>query len=551
MPKMMDRRIAIAGLAGSAIVAAKALVSQARSSTQRILDVTDFGVSPASSAADNLASFRRAVSTAPAGSVLRLPPTGEKAVVIDTSGGWQGAVQIDKSLTLQIDGNLRASHSAISTNPSFILNIVAPGITLTGAGRIIGDGTFDDTNAGSDETMPGLIRVAADDFTMTGIALVDPPKVGLLLYQCRGARITDSRFLGGPGVYGDTSHFAIRAAGGGRHLFQNNRFLPAADGGMCVQCIMLVTSHDNVIIANHAQHPYEKLVYCFGDRNVARDNVVEGNPGNIPGTNIQGTITGVFRFHGSGNRVENNRTSNCAAGAQIMEGSGHQVIGNHFESCGQTGISAYDCDLTDSVFRDNICTRGGLAGFLAGDGMRLISDRSAARNVVIADNEISGFSISDPIDAIPGWTARRSLGRNSIVKPSVGNGRYYVADRGGLTGVREPHWPTTPGTTVVDGTMRWVALAYEGGQAEIKLAGRSATVPVSDSVITGNRVHGGQLGIFTANVIRSRITENDIDATAWAMVEEEGRQNQWQNNVVRGTAKRTVRTLSPTSMSAD
>jgi hypothetical protein len=542
--KAINRRTVL-GVSGAALLSAGGLWSVARA--QPKLNLADFGVSPSATPQTNLAAFRKAVAAAPAGAVLRLPPTAPLVCRIDTSGGWQGAVQIDKPLTLQIDGDLQATHGGIRNNPPFMLNITAPGVTLNGSGRIIGDGSFDDSNGGTDETMPGLVRVAADGFTMTGIELVSPPKIGLLLYQCRNARIDRARFSGGPSRYRDTGHFAIRAAGGGRHIFSANRFYPAPDGGMCVQCIMLSTSHDNLFTDNHAQHPYEKLVYGFGDRNVARNNVVVGNPGYIPGTNVQGTITAVFRFHGSFNRVEANQTSNCAGGAQMMDGTAHQVMNNRFLGCGQSALSAYQSDLSNSRFSGNVGTRAALAGFLAGDGMRLISDRGPARNLIVEDNEIVGFSAADPIATISPWTSRQAFGRNSLVKPGTGNGRYYIALNDGRSGPREPRWPDTPGAIVTDGTLRWATTPFEGGQAEIKLSGRGATAPIVDSLVRNNKTRGGRLGIVTQFVTRSRISNNQVDASAWAMVEEGGNHNRWEGNRIAGTASRTVRNLARTS----
>lgn len=544
-----SRRTAVAGLAGGlAVTAHPALLANSGSHTgSTVLNLTDFGVSPSATPLQNLARLKDAIANAPSGATLYLPRTGPLACAIDTRGGWTGAVQIDKPLTLRIDGALQATHSALRPNPPFILNVTAPGVTISGSGRIIGDGSIDDTNAGIDENLPGLIRVAADDFTMTGVEMVTPPKVGLMLYQCRRARIEGARFTGGPKVYGDTSHFAIRAAGGGQHVFNRNRFYPAADGGMCVQCIMLAGANDSIITDNHATHPYEKLVYAFGDRNIARNNVVVGNPDFIPGTNIQGTITGVFRFHGSSNRVEGNRSSNCAGGAQMMDGTAHTVVGNRFMDCGQSAISAYRSDLSGSTFRGNVGTRGNLIGFVVGDGMRLISDNGPARGVTVEDNDISGFSVSDPIAAIQTLTRHRTYGRNSLVKPGIGNGRFYEAQNAGTSGPIEPQWPDRPGAVVLDGTIRWVTIAYEGGQAEIKLSGRDANAPIADSLILKNRTSGGRLGIVTQFVTRSRISGNNIAASEWAMVEEVGDRNVWQGNVLSGPTNRAVRNLARTS----
>ena len=560
MAKRISRRTALVGAAGGIVVGAGIAATGGKGRSQAldasdqakhsnlVVDLASFGVSPEATPQENLARFKRAVANTPLGATLRLPPTGLQACTIDTSGGWSDAVWIDKPLVLQIEGNLKATHSAVRHNPPFIINVTAPGVLISGTGRIIGSGWIDDTNAGTDEVFPGLIRVAADDFTMTGVEVVAPPKVGLMLYQCHGARIRGVRFTGGPTVYGDTSHFAIRAAGGGRHVFDGNRFYPAADGGMAVQCIMLAGSHGNLFTRNHALHPYEKLIYAYGDRNIARDNTVIGNPGFIPGTNIQGTITAVIRFHGSFNRVESNHTRDCAGGVQMMDGSAHMVIGNQFLSCGQSAISAYRSDLSESIFASNVGTRGSLAGFVAGDGMRLISDKGRANNVLVELNQISGFSVADAIATIAAWKGGKAFGRNSVVKPTRANGRYYSARVVGVTAPQEPKWPESPGDAVVDGTVTWVCVAYEGGQAEITLNGMNAGAPITASAILNNQTSGGRYGIVTQFLTHSRIAGNRLQASEWGLVENAGRHNRWQYNDVSGTPHTGVRDLDTSSI---
>ncbi len=544
---VIDRRTLIAGMASGIIVSAEATsCSAAPVHNGVVLDLAEFGVSPGATPQENLSGFKKAISHAPPGAMLHLRPTAPLACRIEVGGDWSTAITIDRPVILRIDGDLQASHAGAPPASSFMLNITAPGVTITGTGRIIGSGAIDDGNSGTDETFPGLIRVSADNFVMTEIELVTPPKVGLMLYQCRKAKIVRARFSGGPKVYGDTGYFAIRAAGGGEHLFDTNRFYPAEDGGMFVQCIMLGGSHDNLFTGNHARYPYEKLIYGYGDRNVAKDNIVIGNPGYIPGTNIQGTITSVFRFHGSFNTVQNNHAHGCAGGAQMMDGRAHIVVDNEFLSCGQSAISAYRGNISGSTFRRNVGTRADLAGFVAGDGIRIVSD-DAASGIVVENNRISGFSTPDPIATLAVWRGRTSFGRNSLVRPRAGNGRFYMAQGTGVSATNEPRWPAAPGETVVDGTVTWVTIAYEGGQAGLKLYGSSAAAPITGSTISGNRIDGGRYGIVTRFVTHSRIVGNILDASEWGMVEDAGSHNIWKSNDIRGTASRQVQNLASTS----
>lgn len=505
------------------------------------VDLAAAGVRPENSPQANRVNLQRAISAAPPGAALHLPASEGRACRVETRFGWPQAVQISKPLTIRIDGALQATHAGHFPLPSYLFNVTAPRVRFEGGGRIIGPGTIDDRNAGTDETLFGLVRVAADDFTLTGVEIVTPPKVGLMLYQCRRARIVNARFTGGPRIYRDTGHFAIRANGGGDHVFEGNRFYPAPDGGMAVQCIMLVGSHGNLLIRNHATRPFEKLVYAFGDRNVAQENTVEGNRDFIPGLNAQGTYTAVIRFHGSNNVVERNRTDYCAGGAQMMDGNGHLVNANSFLNCGQSAISAYQGDLRDCTFTGNTCTRGPLAGFVAGSGIHLVADKGSARRLVVADNVVSGFSVDHPLEAVVRWRARSAYGLNWLIRPGIDNGRYYVTTNEGVSGPREPRWPDRPGETVQDGALRWVAVPYEGGQAGIAVGGGGPAKMIDGAVIRNNQISGGRVGLATRYLRNSTVSANRIDVTAEPLVDQAGGQNAWQGNTLRGAPARLVR----------
>nr|WP_294811015.1 right-handed parallel beta-helix repeat-containing protein [uncultured Sphingomonas sp.] len=513
------------------------------------VSLADYGVSPTNTAAENLVRFKKAVAACPPGARLRLPPTAPLACQMDTSGGLSAAVVIDKRIHLVIDGDLKATHSVVQNNPPFILNITAEGVTVSGTGRIIGDGTINDTNTGTDETMPGLIRVAADDFTMTGVEIVSPPKTGLLLYQCYRARIVGAKFTGGPTAYSDTSYFAIRANGGGSHVFDGNRFYPDAKGGMFVQCIVLNTTRDCIVTGNTALRPYEKLVYGFGDRNIASHNIVVGNTGFIPGTNIGGTITSVIRFHGNDNKIDGNLTSHCAGGAQCMDGGGNEITNNQFLLCGQTGISAYRANLERTKVSNNRCTYGALPGFVTGDGIRLYANDGPSRFLSVDGNTCIGFSTADPVANVAAWKGNTLFPKVSLIKPIKGNGRYYIIrGSGGRSGSTEPVWPSAPGATVIDGDLTWVAVPYEGGQAEIKVEGAGVGKEIAESMFLNNNTSGGGYGLVTNYVVDSKISLNKCNASLWGLVENNGARNRWEWNDILGTSNLGVQNLAPTSI---
>lgn len=531
------------------------------------VSLADYGVSPSATPAENLARFKAALAACPVGARLRLPPTAPLTVKLDTSGGASTMPAIDKRLHLVIDGDLEATHSVAGANASCLLVNTAEGTTVSGTGAFIGNGIIRDTNENVPEgQFPCLLRNTAANFTCTGVTFAKIPQIGLHLWAGNRAVVDGCTFTGGPVVYGDTAHFGIRAVGCSQLAITGNRFYPDADSGMQVQGILLSGCSESVISHNVATRPYEKLVYAYGDRNIAIGNTVVGNTGFVPGTNIKGSITAVIRFHGGDNRVSNNLTINCAGGAQMMDGKGAQVTDNSFLACGQGAISIYQANLERTRVAGNHCTRGDLSGFLAGDGIRISATASVpgappspstnetpSKSISIEGNTVSGFSVSDPIANIAKWKGSAYYGVHSVVRPENGNGRFYVATKAGTSGGTEPTWPTGVSPvreTVTDGGLTgvvWETYAYEGGQAEIRVEGGGVNTEIAESAILNNHTSGGQLGLVTSHVIDSRISLNQFNAATFGMTENSGARNRWEFNDVKGMADTRIRNLAATS----
>jgi parallel beta-helix repeat protein len=524
------------------------------------VSLADYGVSPSATPVENLARFKEAISACPVGARLRLPPTAPLTVKLYTNGGASSMPVIDKRLHLIIDGDLEATHSVHGVNASCLLVNTAEGTVVSGSGSFIGDGAIRDTNEPVPEgRFPCLLRNTAANFTCTGVTFAKIPQIGLHLWGGDRAVVDGCKFTGGPVAYGDTAHFGIRAYGCSQLIISGNRFYPDAGSGMQVQGILLSGCSECIISQNVATRPYEKLVYAYGSRNIAIGNTIVGNSGFIPGTNIQGTITSVIRFHGDDNKVNDNLTINCAGGAQMMDGSGAEVADNKFLKCGQGAISIYQGNTSKTRIINNQCTYGELAGFVVGDGIRVVADSSngntqPSKSILIEGNTISGFSVSKPLAKVAGWGNGIYYGLNSVVKPTGdGNGRFYVATKAGTSGGTEPDWPSTvwpvPATVVDGGSggVIWTTFAYEGGQAEIKVEGGGTGKEVAESTILNNNMSGGLLGLVTNHVIESKVSLNKVDALEYALTENNGANNRWEFNDVKGFAFPDIRNLSATS----
>ena len=67
---------------------------------------------------------------------------------------------------------------------------------------------------------------------------------------------------------------------------------------------------------------------------------------------------------------------------------------------------------------------------------------------------------SNPGAAAVAWVGGQARDLGYLAVPTVANGRYYEVTTAGTTGITEPTWPTTVGTTVVDGTATWTCRAF-------------------------------------------------------------------------------------------
>jgi hypothetical protein len=364
-----------------------------------VVSVKDFGASSAASAAANLTAFKNAVAATPTGGKLFVP-ADSSFYLIDTTGGLSTAIDINKRMEVVFEGDVKANFSALQANPPYIFNVTAAGVTFSGSGRLIGDGTIDDTNAGNQTNTPGLVYVTGNNFSMTGLTVDTPPKTGVMLFNCVGAKIFGNTFTGGPSAYttGNTAYFAIYAYQGRGHNLSGNSFVPSATGGMYVNCIYFVGGTSNSLIENnYCEKPYEKLTYLFGDYNTITGNMVYGNTGTIPGTSPAqaGTLTSVYRVNGSFNKISNNFSHYCAAGATVINGSHNEITDNSFIDCGQWGVTVFAVSdstvMTHNAVRGNKITGAVLTGHTRAGGVYFYADQATMNYGDISENKISSF----------------------------------------------------------------------------------------------------------------------------------------------------------------
>lgn len=75
-----------------------------------------------------------------------------------------------------------------------------------------------------------------------------------------------------------------------------------------------------------------------------------------------------------------------------------------------------------------------------------------------------------PTDILPVWEASTAYTLGQTREPTPNNDFRYVVDTAGTSGATQPTWPTTIGSTVVDGGVLWRCVAKTHEPSEIKLA---------------------------------------------------------------------------------
>lgn len=528
-------------------------------------NVMDFGA-VGDGVTNDKAAFKAAVAACQAGGTVFVPRTAS-FFSIDTTGGESDAILIDKQLTVIIDGRVKATFGAVQTNPPCIFRITGTGVTICGFGSIEGDGTTNQTNTGLESQLPSLVRAEGNQFTMTEVTIVTPYKIGLYLWGCYNAKIVNCKFTGGPAFYSDTSYFAIRGNQGGKHTISGNQFFPDAGNGMFVSCIFLNNANECVVNGNVATKPWEKLIYGAGSYNIISNNSIIGwssSDGYMSGTKQWGTVGAVIRIDGAYNKVIGNFARNVGGGCQGLDAYGSHISGNTFLNCGNGGISVFNSGASSVVYDDitiegNLIVQGDIDNAIVGDGILVRPTGGPSKYIRISNNTVRGFSkagVAGPIVNIAAWTALTTFPKFGVVKPTVANNFYYAVDTsysaGGVSGSSQPTWPTSAGATVVDGSIRWIAVAYDiDTYAQIRLEAPGAGQEAKRCVVHGNNLGEGARGIRLGRVDTSFITNNRIHATEWGIVESNGSNIVYFENVVEGAANTGISGKAATSQQVD
>lgn len=286
------------------------------------------GVHPTQTAAFNLAALKSVVASANEGDEIIIP-AADTFYSVDTSGGLSDAVDVNKKLKITINGDLKATFSAVQANPPFIFNVTADDVTFCGSGTLIGDGAIDSTNTGNQNTFTGLIRASGDRFECSGLSFRDYPKTAVALVGSTGSKVHKCKFFGGSSDTSAGLYTGIYLYSGGSHKIYNNEFLPNGSGGSNTQCIFGDASHNLKVYSNDCKESLRNFFYCYTDNSRIFDNTV---------INVSGSGNAI-RINGSDNDVHDNYIKGTEGGVTIYDGSGNHVHHNQIIDTTDIGIN--------------------------------------------------------------------------------------------------------------------------------------------------------------------------------------------------------------------
>lgn len=503
------------------------------------VNAADYGFSPSASAIANLAAFKAAVAATPVNGTLYVPPSSSY-YVIDTPNE-SSAININKRMTVWIDGLVRSNYGAQQADPPTLFVVSADEVTFTGTGRIRGDGGINQSNTGTIDTAPKLLKVTGDSFSMYNLTIDTPHKVGVCLYTCKYAKISNCNFTGGPTEYRDTSYFGIFCYYGEKHLINDNQFYPDENGGMFVQCVFVNSTSNVSIQDNIAEKPYEKLAYVVSNNNIISGNIIIGNTGLVPGTDQQGTVGPPIRNDGINSKITNNFIWYCGGGISAIGGGGLDISNNSLYEIGQGAIGVFaGANSYDYIsIRNNICKGAALTGAAKSSGILIDAPSGSNFYFDISHNQVTGFAPDDVLATVSAWTPNTAVPYYASVKPTVYNNRYFSTVGGGVTGNVEPTWNTVVGGTTIDGTVTWVTRATDNTlSAGIRVIAPSAGNRNERCIISYNNISGlgtsagCRVGIWTTYMADSIVSHNRLRVTTYGIRDQNGTGNRHLYNSV-------------------
>lgn len=320
-------------------------------------------------------------------------PSGN-TFLFNIMGGLSSAVVVSSNKNIIINGIIKSNYGTTQINPPCLFNIAGDNVCISGIGKLLGDGTIDDTNTGTPETFASLVRVQGNNFIFKDVVIDTPPKVGIVLLSVNNCLI-ETTFKGGLTAYtiGHTAYFGVYVSGGDNNNINNNRFIKNTSNGKFITCIFNTSSYSN-FKNNTTDSAFEKLIYSYGSYNTIQENSYIGDS--------IGGYTDVYRINGNYNYINSNYSINSQGGCQVLTGYGNKVANNIFLNCSQIGINIEDTSSSiDSGISENKIIHNNISLTpTAVCGIQIAVNYISASSVLIKGNTVTGLQNISSLAAI-------------------------------------------------------------------------------------------------------------------------------------------------------
>lgn len=318
----------------------RATLQQMRS----FVSVTDYGADP-TGVQDSSAAFQAAID---ASDFVVVPPGTYKTVA---------RVNVNKSMTIRVDGNIQTTGYQYQANPPSIFYVTADEVVIEGSGTLSGPGVFTHAIITSIDFIPSLIKISsADNVTIRGLTFVDGPQACVIYLDSDYVKITGCTFIGGDTVannkdtpnVGGINYYGVYCYSSDYSIISNNRFMDDASGNTFAEAIfMYITNYSEVTgnffknIVDHDLYMYHPSGTTTGLNNY---NIVSNNISYSTLVAVTQKIGASFKVHGVGNIISNNNVLNSSGGIILEQGSYSTISNNIID-----GFTAHGIIVTDLV----------------------------------------------------------------------------------------------------------------------------------------------------------------------------------------------------------
>ena len=351
---------------------------------------------------DDSGAIQNAINATAEGGTITIPRTSSYHKITATQ--LSEALAVSTKINLVIDGELRATSHTAGVNPPYVIYVSADGVTISGSGTLRGNGSYV-VNEGTPANRPGLLRLAADNITVSGLTFVNPQEVAVSIIGTNAVTVKNSQFTGGPVIAVATSpqHFYIDAFNNNRITVNKNRFYMDAALGSTRNAVN-VNSDVGINITNNAfLDMHEHALYLS-----TRSAIITGNT--IRYTQLAADQKGsAIVCAGFYNTISNNTIYDAALGGiSITTGVGVIVANNTLYGVGFVGINVTNVAALAVGFNNITISGNYLQAAVAGTVYEGIRYKNAANMTAIS---YGGKIVNNILD---GWGNIAAVSNSSI-----------------------------------------------------------------------------------------------------------------------------------------